>query len=234
MALVGACSETASRNCSGRFASSASVGQDAHRRDRDVTGADGEGRRVIEERQGRGHRRPVEERLAHAHEYDVGRLHGLGREQQLAHLPRDFPRLQIALEAHRSGRAEAAAQRAARLRRDAQRPTRPFRNQHRLDGLSVRQAPQHLLGAVPRHLAHLEGERGERPLGVQRLAQRERQVAGVRPAAHRTLPQSRQDLRQPERRIAAAREPPRQLGPRYVRCQIEHGAHRIPAVRPKR
>src|SRR5256885_8021539 len=56
----------------------------------------------------------------------------------------------------RSGRAEDAAQGAARLRRDAERATLPLRNQHRLDRFAVVQRPQKLLGGVAGNLMRFQ------------------------------------------------------------------------------
>ena len=64
----------------------------------------------------------VEQRLAHAHEHDVGQalVPPAPRVAGVAGLVDDLGHVEVAPEAQLAGRAERAADRAARLRRDAQ------------------------------------------------------------------------------------------------------------------
>src|SRR5438094_950788 len=73
--------------------------------------------------------------------------------RQLTRLAGDLERLEVAREAHHAGRAERALERAARLRRDAQRQAIAVGDRDRLDGLTVGEAKQELLRAVARALA---------------------------------------------------------------------------------
>ena len=71
------------------------AGQDADGRDGDVPRADAEARPGVEDRERGVHRRPVEQRLPHPHEHDVGRLLGRIAQNDLAHLSRDLERLRF-------------------------------------------------------------------------------------------------------------------------------------------
>ena len=122
----------ARRNCSGRRAKAAMPGQDADRRHGDVAGADAEAVGRIEDGERGVDRRPVEQRLAHAHEDDVGRQVGRVAEHDLPDLAGDLERATgsagipsgpVAQKAHL--RAHPAWEEMQRVRRP------PRRDQHR-------------------------------------------------------------------------------------------------------
>ena len=124
----------------------------------------------------------------------------------LAHLPGDLAARQVAREAHHPGRAEGAAQRAAGLRRDAERQARPAGDQHRLDRLAVRQPPEELPGAVrggplP---CRPEAPRGD---GPSSSSPESGGSSIAPPAGHRRLPQPAKDLAAPIRGEPAVRRP---------------------------
>ncbi len=76
-------------------------------------------------------RRPVQQRLAHAHENDVRRVKRRVEQRELAHLARDLVRLEVAREPHQARRAERAPERAACLRRHAERQSIALRESPR-------------------------------------------------------------------------------------------------------
>ena len=78
---------------------------------------------VVERLDGGEHPVEVEQRLAHAHEHDVGQpLAGRGQPaRRVADLVDDLGDLEVAPEPELAGRAERAADGAAGLARDAQR-----------------------------------------------------------------------------------------------------------------
>ena len=138
-------------------------GHHAGRRDRDVPRAQPEPAPVVERLDGGQHPVEVEQRLAHAHEHDVGQPLP-GRDQPArrdAHLVDDLGHLEVAPEAELAGRAERAADRAAGLARDAQRVAlarsgpRRVVHQDRLDEGPVGQPMERLLGQPAIRLAHL-------------------------------------------------------------------------------
>ena len=117
----------------------------------------------------------VHHRLAHTHE------HGVVDRAQAAEMQRlveDLRGGQVAPEAHRSGGAEGAGERAARLRGQAQRtPSVAVAHEHRLDRAAVGGLKQRLDRAVAGvGLVH-DPQRGERHLAVKRRAHRQRHVA---------------------------------------------------------
>src|SRR5712692_2936450 len=99
---------------------------------------------------------------------------------------------EVAPEAHLAGRAERARERAAALRRDADRaPPVPVAHQHRLDGMAVTGAEQRLDGSVLRTRLVLDLERRERHALGEARAQRGREVRHLLVAgraARRPLP----------------------------------------------
>src|SRR5438445_3242576 len=100
-------------------------GRDTDRRDGDPPRRDGVAPLGAQDLEGGLHRSVVGERLAHAHEDDVGER-GRGRELDPGpHLPDDLGGPQVADETHAGGRAEAAAHAAAGLARDAEREAVP-------------------------------------------------------------------------------------------------------------
>ena len=111
----------------------------------------------------------VHHRLAHAHEDEV--VDRLGAAE-VEHLVEDLGGGQIAPEPHLAGRAERAGQRAARLRRDADRAALvAIAHQHRLDRPAVGGAEQRLDGAVARKAPLGERERRERDAASSSRAQ---------------------------------------------------------------
>ena len=116
----------------------------------------------------------VEHRLAHPHEHDVvDRLDAAEVER----LVEDLRRRQVAAEAHLTGRAERARQRAARLRRDADRaPSVPVAHEHRLDRMAVARAEERLQRAVLRMRLVLDRQRRERDVLREPRAERRRNV----------------------------------------------------------
>ena len=130
------------------------VGQPPHlrhqtrRRQRDAAGAQPQPVRVHQQPDRAQRLVVVGQRLAHAHEHDVG--HRSRRAAEAQHLLDDLARLEIAGEAELAGDAEDAAHRAAGLRRDADRlAARPSSGRVHLDGfdlLAIVQAQQQLGG----------------------------------------------------------------------------------------
>ena len=76
---------------------------------------DAESIRTVEDGERRVHRRPVQQRLTHPHEDDVGRLCHRVSQDQLTRLTGDLARPQVAAISHQPGGAEDAPQSAARL-----------------------------------------------------------------------------------------------------------------------
>jgi len=122
----------------------------------------------------------VHHRLAHAHEHAVAERRGgaasrrrLLQAPEVQDLVEDLRRSQVASKAHRPGGAEAARQRAARLRGDADRsPPVAEAHQHGLQRPAVTGCEQGLDGAVGRVRLLRDGQARER----QRLGERRAQV----------------------------------------------------------
>src|SRR5207249_11131006 len=89
--------------------------EDADRRDGDMTRADPEAVRVVENGECTVHGVPIEERLAHAHEYDVGRHQGGIEQHDFAYLPGDLRRREVPAKAHSPRGAEDTTEGAADL-----------------------------------------------------------------------------------------------------------------------
>ncbi len=108
----------------------------------------------------RQHLLVVEERFAHPHVDEV--VDGL-ESTEVEHLVQDLGGAQVATEPHRAGGAERARERAARLRRDADR-TAPVAvaHQHGFDRMPVLGAEERLDRAVGGVRLVLERERRER------------------------------------------------------------------------
>ena len=133
---------------------------EARRRQRDAAARQAVGVVVEHQPQRRHDVVEVGERLAHAHHHDVGdrraalldpgRADAVG-EQRAVRVPEladDLGGRQVAVEALLAGRAERAVERAARLRRDAQRAAVVLRNVDRLDRVAVADVEQPLARAV--------------------------------------------------------------------------------------
>ena len=106
----------------------------------------------------------VQHRLAHAHEDEVvDRLD----PPEVKRLVEDLARAQVAAEPHLAGRAERARERAAGLRRDADRAAAvAVAHQHSLDRVVVLRCEQHLQRAVAGQHFRNDAERREgHPLG---------------------------------------------------------------------
>ncbi len=137
------------------------AGQDAHRGHGDVAGADAEPCRVVEDGERGVHRRPVEQRLAHPHEDDVGRRLSRVPQDDLADLAGDLEGLRFRRKPIRPVAQKVQRERAAGLGGDAERAAATRRDQHRLDRLSVIQPPEILPGAIDRLLDVLGLEPGK-------------------------------------------------------------------------
>ena len=106
----------------------------------------------------------VEQRLAHAHQHDVGEQAfaarrrplavGVARQQDLAD---DLAGAEVAHQALGAGVAEAAGQGAADLRGQAERAAVLFGDEHALRLVAVGEAQQPLAGAVVRMLLDPDG-----------------------------------------------------------------------------
>ena len=111
----------------------------------------------------------VVQRLAHAHQNQVAqallRIDGVQNPPGVQDLRDDFPRPQMADEAHLPGRAKHTAHRATGLGAHADRVPSVVAHQHRLDGLAVAQAQQEFSGQpvgaadFVRHLRGIEEKR---------------------------------------------------------------------------
>ena len=124
----------------------------------------------------------VGERFPHSHEHDVcdgtAPVPG-GPAHRGAVLAGDLGRCQLAAEARPAGGAEAALERAAGLRRDAERETMPGGDQDALDDFAPVQRPQMLDGAVAGLRDGVDGGLVEAEGIPQRVAFAERQVGHV-------------------------------------------------------
>ena len=164
MALFGAWSEMARLICSGSSASRRMPGTSADGRDRHVPRADVQSFGHVEDAQRVQRVLVVVQRLAHAHEDEVGDVvdaRAVGRLPRFAaqfagevqHLGDDLAGGEVAVEAHLPRRAEGAAIGAARLGRDADRRAGAalaaggIEHQHRLDQATVGQLQQNLARA---------------------------------------------------------------------------------------
>ena len=142
---------------------------DADGRDRDGLAADGHAARFGEDLRRLNHVVVVEHRLAHAHENDAA--NGMRRVVvDLDDLIDDFPRGQIAAEAHPAGGAELAAHRAAHLRTDADDVLEVVgpvqqRNAHRLERFRAVAAKEVLGESVARRDLFLD----QRQVGDRRV-----------------------------------------------------------------
>ena len=202
------------------------TGHDARGRDRDVARTQAEPASVVERLDGGQHPVEVEQRLAHAHEHDVGEPLP-GRDQparRRTDLVDDLGHLEVAPEAELTGCAERAADRAAGLARDAQRVAlarsgpRRIVHQNGLDEGPVGQTVERLLGQPAVRPAHLGlGDGVEAEGHVERLAQRGRQGPDVGRAPRVTAPHRVADLAGSIRRLPALAEPGVQLLRREAR-----------------
>src|SRR5438105_621166 len=80
---------------------------EAGRRDGHVASAEADAGGIEEERDGAAHVAVVPQRLAHAHEHDIGRL-PLAHPRRPDDLRRDLAGAEVALQAHLRGGAEGA------------------------------------------------------------------------------------------------------------------------------
>src|SRR5215212_9621027 len=138
---------------------------------------------------------PIHQRLTHPHEDDIRHWLGWVEKLHLANLTGDLEHLKVAREAHRACRAERALKRAPRLRRNAERKTRAFRNRDGLDELAVAQTKKKLLGAITRGLSHGELEARSRKVFFEQRPERHGKVRHRREGLSRILPQMAYDLR---------------------------------------
>ena len=129
---------------------------------------DAEAPRIVEDGEGGVHRRPVEERLAHPHEDDVGRA---PRRDSRSTISRTWPAISNGVRLRRNPMRPVAQkeQRSAQpgLGRNAEGSAGPGGDEHRLDGLAVGQAPEVLPGPVYRLLDDLRRQPGEGESPVQ-------------------------------------------------------------------
>ena len=113
----------------------------------------------------------VEHRLAHAHEHAVRERRAAVEAAEVERLVDDLRRCEVAREAHATGRAKRAVERAAGLRGDAQRaPPVAVAHQHRLDRMAVLGAEERLDRAVAARAILHNGERRERHVAGESLA----------------------------------------------------------------
>ena len=134
---------------------------------------------------GREHRVVVQERLAHAHHDHVRQTlppSSPACRASTSTCSTISPREQVASQAHRAGGAERAGQRAAGLRRDADRVPVAVAHRHRLDRVPVAGGQPQLDRPVRRLLA----------LPLLQLAQRRlaRRAACAGPAGRRSSPRN--------------------------------------------
>ena len=162
-----ACSESASRIGSSTSSTKRlRPGQPADRRDRRAPVRDAE--RGEPSRRGE-HLVEVEHRLAHPHEDRV--VDGLDAAE-VQRLVEDLRRREVPPERHLARRAERARQRAARLRRQAERAAAvAVAHQHRLDRMAVGRAEErlHVPSRDSRSVSTVE--RRERHVRLELLAQ---------------------------------------------------------------
>ena len=144
-------------------------GHDAGRRQRDLALGEAQSLRVHDDGQRLGQVVVVVERLAHAHEHDVGHVGPVARHRPHIEsvvgehdLADDFGGREVADQGLGAGVAEPAGQGAADLGRDAERAALALRDVDRLDLLPVGQAQQPLARAVGRHLRRRDLGPGQR------------------------------------------------------------------------
>src|SRR5579885_1116036 len=172
------------REVDARFGDEArDVGHEPDGRDRDAPGRDRVAPGGRENLARRAHRLVVGERLAHAHEHDVGHGRRSRHVPAGAHLPHDLGRPQVAHEPHARGGTEGAAHAAAGLARDAEREPVAARDEHALDRGGTGQMEEELARAVGRRHDRRWREALEREVRREAGAQRSRQARHVLEAA---------------------------------------------------
>ena len=159
-------------------------GHEPRRRQRDAAARQAVGVVVEEHPERRHHAVVVGERLAHAHQHDVGDRRpalldpryrdavGEQRTVRVPELPDDLGRRQIAVEALLAGGAERAVERATRLRRDAQRAAVVLGDVDHLDRIAGAHVEQPLARAVGRGGVADHGGAADRRDRGELLAQR--------------------------------------------------------------
>ena len=183
-----------------------------------------------EDLEGRDHGVVVRERLAHAHQHDVGEASGNGERLAGAYLADDLGGPQVPDQAHSGRGAEAAAHAAAGLARDAQgepvaRATRTFDLRDE-DALDRRRAPadlgvgremeQQLARAVRSLRDDRRIEATDRERRCQPRAQRLGQVLHVVEPGNGLAVDPGEDLPRPVRRLTGVDAPRLELGRRQV------------------
>ena len=246
---VGACSEIARFTCTCSSRERVDLVDESDGRDRDVAVAQAEAVRIVEQRYRLHHRVVVVERLAHAHEHDVG--DPLAARCELA---REEPRLvedlaggQVAAEPGLTGRAERARKRAARLRRDAERrAVAEMLHEHGFDFFAVAQPKEPLVVCPSR-------ERCTPPARSPKTSRRARSALRATPCGSvvTLAGAAEQLLRRPRDRSGAAdtasgrnpartrrrrRSPraPRRRAAIRVRAVTDFEETRLPRLRPAR
>ena len=178
---------------------------------------------IVEEQTDRGHHSfQILEGFAHAHQHDV-RDHALIRiigsrfapqfafsPEELAH---DFGGLQVAGKTLFAGRAEEAAHRAARLRRNAERTAVHFRDIHRLNGVAVADIEGPLAGAVGGNLFTHRFRRTDFSHRLQLLAEGLREIRHLAEVTFKVAVDPSCELDCPERFFPEAVTPPGELLP---------------------
>jgi hypothetical protein len=141
----------------------------------------------------------IHQRLAHAHHHHIGELALFVRH--VAQMPRRHPDLaddfgggQIAVEALGGGGAELAVERAAHLRRHAQRAAAFVGNEHGFDRVLAVHAQQPLVGAVFGRFIELDLRHPHFGVGFQLAAQGFAQVRHVREFGDMTVMDPLHDL----------------------------------------
>jgi hypothetical protein len=191
-----------------------------------VAGTEPEPLRVGQRLDGIQHPVEVEQRLAHPHEHDIGQPAAVDGQSPrgATDLIDDLRRFEVARQAQLPGRAERAADRAAGLRRDAQRVALALPGSCRVahqDGLHQRpvgEPVERLLGQAgvgKEELRIRDGVPSE--LRIERVPEWRRQGPHVAGGRRVRAPQPVGDLPGPERWLAARREP------RLEDCRVERG-----------
>ncbi len=145
----------------------------AHRRDRESSGAESEPLRVVEPVDGFHRRIIVMERFTHTHDNDIGQPvaasgEPAGEEENLLD---NFPCRQVAREPHLPGGTEDTGQCAAGLGGDADGPPTIVAHQDRFDGIPVGQLEQGFLClSVARGQQLLQRQGAEGKGSIQSLA----------------------------------------------------------------
>src|SRR6185369_8963326 len=178
----------------------------------------------------RNERGVVLQRLAHPHHHDVGdRAFAFAEREAAAQLELGVPELgddlggrQVAAEALVAGRAEAAVDGAARLRRDAERATTGLGDEDGLDGIAAADVEQPLDRAVLGDLLARDRKPSDFGAGDELLAKRFREIGHRREVARAALVDPAKQLRRAKRLLALLLAPVAEC----VAVELEEVYHR--------